>query len=1059
MDINHIVSLIETFNNSHDSKVINDIQNVLQQHQKSELGIDLANALLSQENGSTNVKYFGALTYTVQLTTCLHTESQLWSIFQGNLVHLTRMMFLFTSNPAAASNLLVTITKLMSNLSLIFLTINSDAIGADSNKIPAWRNPVNTCIKLLQHCNESNLFEWRTDNSEIAERLVRTCLNEDVPYTELIGNISSSAPLNKLLLLFTKVIVEDMNKYQSKKSSLSNVYEMVHNHLYISTMAILNFNLENMMSSGATSEVFPCITSWIHYISMARNVSAHGTMDLTEMFNNMINVMCMASNGSQEFPYSDEVISIFDDLFSNDPTLMSFEVRAKLEAIFLGVSRHSMNTSNDWMLAYMNHLVTNELYDDLKVLASCVVDFLQISNLDVCNKLFTNIHENTGDQSLEDYIRVLLQLTNFPLIPILQETYSSKMIEFWLDLAEGYGNLPQEALKADANEIAENMFNQVVQIYLPKISLMNKQKIMEEDDDQSLLHEFDDFRSATQDLMEILWTILGHSKLTIVLIRGVGQADTNNVDLYQVEAMSFLLAKLLDGVNFSQSPFISDAIGENHLIDNLLFLLQTGCKQKEHSKTAQVLKLDFVKATCNLLGVMATYFHVDSKPLGPIVESLFECLETSRQYNPIEYSIKMELQLNRTLSLICENCRKELIPFLPNFIQVLRSIMRPESPVSHFTREKFVKSIGNIIQMCVSEGPEAQANHISNMVDMIGGLIQTTDAKSDMLSLLACLSELGSGLSQLPDDDEFIENNPMYLAQLPAFQAYWLQDPMRVKDKVMHLVQYAISKYGTDPEFVEVSCLIIGKAITLPDDIPHFLRYPLSEMMSFYMTCISNCDYASGLPYIEYQLEKIVAGFKDQLTSHEFDEMFKQFFLNYYSSHISSDPDLIQSMVSWVNSVLEAKPSLALKSEYWTQFIVPEFLKYLQAKEKFTISSTTKFWMKTLNNRRYTQEDTEIINALFQSMGKQLVYQTMFSLHHAQRSDVPQYAELIRTLFAKYPMPMKDWLYELLPQITGKEAIFHERFINKLTVTRASRATLSTVTEWWLDCNGLPNLQ
>ncbi|CDO96119.1 unnamed protein product [Kluyveromyces dobzhanskii CBS 2104] len=1058
MDIDHIVSLIETFNNSHDSKIINEIQHVLQEHQKSDHGIALANALLAQENASPNVMYFGALTYTVQLISCLHNENQLWIIFRGNLIHLTRMIVRYTSNPDGSSNLLVAITKLMSNLSFIFLTVNSEASGPDSNKLPAWRNPVNTCLKLLQHCNESNLQEWNTENSEIFERLIPSCLNEDVQYAELIKYISSSAPLNKLLLLFTRVIVEDLNKFQSKKNSLSNVYEMVHNHLYISTMAILNFNLENMTSSSTSSGVFPTITSWIHYISMARNVSAHGNMDLTEMFSNMINIMCITNNGSQEFPYSEQVISIFDDLFSDDPTLLSFEARAKLEAIFLGVSRHSVNISNDWMMSYMNHLVTSESFDDLKVLASCVVDFLQISNLDVCNKLFTNIHENSGNESLEDYIKVLLQLTNFPLVPILQETYSSKMVEFWLDLAEGFGNLPQESLKANASEIAENMFNQVVQIYLPKISLMNKQRIMEEDDDQSLLHEFDDFRSATQDMIEILWAILGHSKLTIVLIRGVGQADTNVVDLYQVEAMSFLLAKLLDGVAFSQSPFISDAIGENKLIDNLLFLLQTGCKQKEQSKTAQVLKLDFVKATCNLLGVIATYFQVDSKPLGPIVELLFECLETSRQYNTIEYSIKMELQLNKTLSLICENCRKELVPFLPNFILVLRSIMLPESPISHFTKEKFVKSVGNIIQMCVSEGPESQASHISSMVDMIGSLIQDSDVKSDTLSLLHCLSELGSGLSQLPDDEEFLESNPMYVAQLPAFQTYWQQDPMRIRDKVMHLVQYALSKYGRDPEFVEVSCLLIGKAISLPEDIPHFLRYPLTEVISFLVTTVSNCDYPSALPFIEYQLEKIVSRFKDAMTPHEFDEMFRHFFIDFYSSHISIDPDLVQSMVSWVNSVLESKPSLALHSQYWSQFIIPEFLKLLQAKEKFTITSITKFWTKILNNRKYTQEDTALVNSLFESIGKQLVYQTMFSLYHAQRSDVPPYAELIRTLFAKYPLPMKDWLFELLPQITDKPAIFHERFINKLSVTRASRATSATVLEWWLDCNGLPTM-
>lgn len=275
----------------------------------------------------------------------------------------------------------------------------------------------------------------------------------------------------------------------------------------------------------------------------------------------------------------------------------------------------------------------------------------------------------------------------------------------------------------------------------------------------------------------------------------------------------------------------------------------------------------------------------------------------------------------------------------------------------------------------------------------------------------------------------------------------------------MHLIHFAMSKYGTDPEFVEVCCLIVGKAISLPDDMPHFLRFSLSEVMSFLLNCTKTCDYPTGLPYIEYQLEKVVSTFKNQLGPNEFDEMFRQFFLQHYPTHISHDPDLIQSMVSWVNSVLDVKPSLALQSESWSQFIIPEFLKFLQAKEKFTINSVTKFWIKTLNNKRYTMDDINSINSLFESAGRQLTYHTMFSLFHTQRSDVPQYAELVRTLIAKFPVPTKNYLQELLPQITNKPAAFHERFINKLMVTRASRATTNIVLEWWLDCNGLPSLQ
>ncbi|AQZ17101.1 KAP122 (YGL016W) [Zygosaccharomyces parabailii] len=1072
MDIGQVVALIEELYSSRPSKDITKVQQELQVIQKSNEGFALANELLNNDTYSPNIKYFGALTLTVQLTTHVDSYEALWKLFKTNLLQLTKFSTQYLKDSLASAPLIITIKKLMSNLSLIFTNINElDNVETSNAAVTHWNNPINTFVQLVSHAEAFASESWM-DTTQ-TDRLMHQLINSPLSYNDLMQFINSSDLCNKLTLMFTEIIVEDLIKFQSRKTSMNKIYETVHDHLYISTMALIDANIVGWRVSDDI--LFNCISAWINYISMARNVSPHGRMDLSEMFDHMINRMCLSSLESDNFYQAEKILSIFANVFANDPILMGHPQREQLEVIFLGVSRsgNADASKNAWMLQYMNHLVANEMADELKELAVCLVDFLQINTLDMCNKLFTVVFASSlGNESLQQYIKTLLQLTNFPLTPVMQEFFSVRMVDFWLDLADCYSNTVPETLTEQAPVLAIEIFQQVVNIYLPKISLLNKQKVIQDGDDDSLMHEFGDFRSAIADLMGSLWSILGNDKLTNILITGIGEntfsADGDeNVDIFQIEAMSFLLNTLLTDMNLAESPWVCDVLDScKYFVRNVLMLLQAGCQSSSDSPAGRALKQDFVRTSSTLIGTMAGYFQQSPSQLSICIDALFQGLEKCTIPTTLDdkhLNDRMEVMIIKAISTLCDTCRQELLSYLPQFVSVFNTIMRPDANISTFTRERLTRSMGYIIESRVDEGPDKQAicifEVISTVESYIRGILSSseqpsTQQKNYVHCLLSCISELGASMIH-PDEIE----NKTHLQKLSEFQNFWHSDPMQISYKVLNLLQMVLSNpfYAKDMAFVEVSCLVLGNALGVPTEEPHFLRYSMNDIMNFLLEHTSITELTSALPYYVYLLEKMIKQYKEQLSPQDFDFIFENFFSKHYQSTIVDDPDLIQTMLNFVNSVLDCKPSLAVHSTFWMSLILPESMKLLIAKEKFTITAVTKFWIKVFNNKKYDREDYTTTQQQMLAMGQEIVFQALYGLYHCQRSDLNSYADLLRAMMAKQPLQMPKWLVAVLPNICNNNKA-HEKLVSKLSVTRGSRAANSAILEWWLSCNALPTL-
>ncbi|KAK5962976.1 Kap122p PWA37_005432 [Arxiozyma heterogenica] len=1083
--IEEVVALISAlYSRQHASQIdVNEIQVKLQEIQKSPDGLSLANELLSNASYDNNVHYFGALTLTVQ-SNLESAKANRNKLLKLNLLHLTTFVRGYVLNSSQNSGKYIIIKKLMSNLSLLFHDINESEPELTTNEensgmINQWWNPIDTLVQLLTQAN--HLDELSQADEQIRDSIIIQSLNAQIPYQDLIKFISSNPHYNQLLLTFTEIIVEDLSKLQTKRHSTPRINEIIRNSVYITTMSLLNVNLTSTPIDQVDDTIFKTAMAWITYVSLTRGGSV--SMDLSELFQNLINMMYQSNDSTDSFHVAEKILSIWGYVFANDPAIMNHDLREQIEVTFLGVTRagNADSSKNQWFLQYMNYLVTNEMISELKELSICIVDFLQTNNLDLCNKLFTKVAHD--EVVIQQYIKVLLQLTNFPLLPVLQESFSIRMVDFWLDLADSYINLPNEILSTNAVNIAIDIFQQIINIYLPKISLDNKQKILQGGDDESLVHEFDDFRAAVTDLTQSLWSILGNEYLTNVLVTGIGFNDASGIvvngndysSFYQIEAMCTVLNKLLVDMDLSESPWIVNILSKNqYFIQNILLLFKTGMVIEQNNRNNSILKLDFVRSSSDLISTISKYFNRDPKELNSCIEILVHGLETctvrtaANNNSNVDVKVrdiddKLEVIVVRTITNLCDVCRKQMSNYLVHFFNFFNNLLQFENNGSQFTRGKLARCIGYIIECQYDLGPENQAKYIVQFLDMINGYVDTclnsspssisTQQVDYIHTMLECISEFGSSMI----NNEEKENTKL-LEQLPQYQEFWTRDPLGCRSRVLSLIERILTNpiYNRNSSFIEVSCLLLGKALLLPDDEPHFLRFSMADIIQFILKHLNENNYTSSLPFFVYLLEKVVTQYKDSLTPNELDYLIKEIFLKCYQQLIVNDPDLLQSMINFVVSVVDTKPSLVINCPVWVEFILPTFIKLLPSNEKFTIFAVTKFWTKVVNNRKYTQEDLQLTRQQITMMGHELVYQTMYGIYHTQRSDLNSYTDLLRSLVAKFPIETKGWLVDVLPKICNNPAV-HENFVSKLFVTRGSRAAGNVILNWWLACTSLPS--
>lgn len=899
------------------------------------------------------------------------------------------------------------IRKILSNLSLIFNSYNLRDI--------IWTNPLKSLIYLLMSNQPPSIEQ----------------LNIDVNLMDFITNQDQLSI--KLALNFSSIIVEDLLKIGVDKRK-DQIHELVHQNVYEVTKSLLSFIFDSG-SEDLKLLSLETLQSWILYVSFAENSTSARYRDLNELLQFLFVYL---QHPDEEL--SSKAMEILTDVFENNPLLVSFELRERFSGMLM----------SQWSLDKINEFMKTEDFDSLNNFASLIISFLEIDSIQLTSNIM--LTKNS------EFLRFLLNLTNFPSVPTIQENISRKFIEFWCQIIEIFiddMDVLENSLKNDSKAIEEvvtnsqALFQELSMIYFNKIQFT----IFTNPEFRQYQQEFFSFRIDSMELFDLTYTKLGPQ-----LFENLASSILNSSDINHIEVSLFILSAL--SMNFNPENVDELVINSVEQLFQANFLSTYNMLTSKVGSHAE----QYAKTTIRFLGALEFFYNKkDTQYLNSVIDYLFTCLKD----HPSQ-----QFLISRTILDICDNCRTKLVSSINNFEPILLEMIKNPS-MNNYTREKFINSISCIIQSL--SNPATQESHVYHIIELIESTAEPyltkvaqnniTPAETEyLISLFTSIYELGKGLS-LPDDME--EENPGLYTR---FLGYYKENDHRVQAKIIRLVNLFAIELPILSELTEISekaCLIFK--IGLLEDFGPF-AFSNESVLQFALAKSAQKDTSQVLIQILELLTTLInTGLRSKptnspiLTQSDISNIIQHFIIHHYQI-ISQDPDLLQISLGLLTSILVQKPAYLLHDETSLSFAIQTASSLLYSHEKFVIKAASKFWVTFLSARKTSQEDTQLIKQIVETeLGQTLTFKVFESLIDASRSDVDTYSSIIIVLFAKYQLYFKEWCRSALAQIdeqrqqNGKRTIQdRELFIKKLLITRAStRKCNELIKEFWISTNGL----
>lgn len=984
----------------HDTNEIKSIQSYLQTIQKSAKGYEVADALLLNEDVPLNSQFFGALTLTINIKLSLVNG-------EGLFEELARCIHsLLYRNIRYKMNNIFVVKKMFQNYSLAYRTFEPPA---------EWLNPLALFIAVLRSLDSQQLE-----------------LDSSSPQNEAIPWLVQNQAINEIVLTFLSTYVEDFLKDNTNSEIL--IHKRVQNDIFPLWKHMMTTNLSNNVNTKASLKT---LTTWFQYVSFVQ-VKTTLRYDLNDIWPVLIEVLQCTTDPE----ITTLCVELITEVFEDNPLMVNYQHRCQFDALF----------SSNWLLDKIAEYLNNQDFDSLNNLTSLIIAFLEIDSLQLASKLFT------AEQSSK--LQFLVNLTNFPSVPIMEEQISKQMLEFWSQLLDIFTDdleSLKQLSKQEWPEVETNSrraFLSISQIYFNKIKLTPELLLHSDYHDNK--REFESFRVDVGDLFDLLYTQLGLD-LYKGLASTVGSFTTT---VEEKEASYFLLASLSS--NFS------------HANDELVHIIMDLFEQRFLDRiTAQVNSLDsskrdiYARYSIKFLGELGFFFKEceSNNYLRQVIDYLFHGLKTYKMLN---------LTISKTIMEICDSCRLQLVDNINGFEPMLVEMIT-NNTVDPFTREKLVHSVCCVVQSLPSASN--QEIYTTNIIGMIettstpllmkagsNGTL-TDDELTYALSLLTCIHEVAKGL-EIPDYLE--EDNEEMFNQLRSF---WMNYSGSIHTRINHLIQSFVlqADHLSRNSLLTERAIAIYKTGLVEDFGPFAMKY--QDVISFATDLSTKCDLSKTLPHL---LELCIALFNCGLKSKKVqyqepisNEQITWVIRVFVQSHfdlIKEDPDLIQLTVTLFSALTNGKPSYLLYESKALQLIVEMALELLGYQEKFVIKSVAKFWNGFLAPRKVTEEQQIAWNKLIEvDIGPLLTFQVLRGMFETTRSNVDQYSSIVSLLIAKHPLKAQIWITDSLNKLhnemlgEGKKGIENRDILSKkLAITRGSqRKCQELLKDTWKEVNGL----
>lgn len=933
---------------------------------------------------------------------------QLWELFEDENV---------TSHGAFV------IKKMLSNLALIFTV-----------SFREWTNPLDDFI--LSAILGRPIVRFGNLNSGD--------YNDDT----LVQFIQNSSPiLIGTLFTFSQIIVEELTKRDVSHTDQSELHTRVHERLFATTEnAIRSILAENNSSNDQIWGIWlPCFNSWVSYASKAEFDST-ARYKMTPLLRIAVERM-----SNEPIPWKTEVPErIMDSLVEAldiNSTFFVADVKNEMKALIFG-------TWGRQLLGLMPEV--SEQFARLTIL------------LLECD--MTQLAMQIANDDSSDIFEFLLKLTDFPGLPVAEETISSDFIEFWMQMVDTLTEDTErfrallnedEAKLSVFNEKSRILLNGVGQIYWRKIHIP-----VDENEIKGYEEEFRVFRRDVGDLFEAVYPIvrsgLYHNLSSNVLYavdefkNSQVQRGNENAVLNDIEASLYLINAI--------SEDFSDENAPKDVTEDVYRLFDSGMLQLVTSYRVRGSFQYFIYTTIRFVASVSWYYGTEQglTCLPAILNFLFDNMMNSPTY---------ELISSRAIAEICDSCRLSLQDTLPNFKSIVTEMIENVA-VDSITRERIINSYSSIIQGV--RDPQVQGEylhrlfelllkHSSDMLARLDSLPkeQQDQAKEYLISMISCVSEIGRGM-QLPDAPEDVYTDAK---ELEMVSKYWTEDPLQIHSQILQIVKNfaMVSSQLSDNLKVAEEIEAIFKS-GLTESMPGPFVFPPEVITQFISVKISTLKTFNTLPLLYDLYGKVVRANHRNMSAEYVGQTLEQIWGGFQSKIDSSDPDVVQALIGMFAAIVGSSPAMLLCNSDLLQAVLAFCVQQLRSKERFVLQSLELFWTKLIYLRRGNRQDTIAIRRLFNEtdLGFMLMYNLLKYLLGTQRSNISYFTEIIKSIVAKYPMLAKQWMMRSLEKInterieSGHKAIGeYELFVKKILVTRGTRAANGLIKDFWLKTNGL----
>ncbi|CUM65610.1 uncharacterized protein PRCAT00003258001 [Priceomyces carsonii] len=990
IDFAQVVDCINTLYKSTDPEQIRFLQKKLQEVQKSQDGYNLAKLLFGVD--SRDCRFFGALTFAVVIRKEKALDDQRLQATIRDFLDITIKLIREQSETNT-----ILIRKMLSNLSQLFI-YNYDRFS-----------PIRTLFSHLAGGSEFVSFVHGLDEHQLM-----------------------------LLINFHTIVLEDATKLEVS----AGIHKVIQNSIV--SDAYLIFQHLNEIEYDIPLELhlasLDYLNSWVVYVSVAE--SASEVRYEGESINPLLNYLFLKYGLLDPSCISDATMKVLSKTMSVTTEILDVNP-GQLNSKYKEELQHLLFKS--FGIDFINFIIFNdelreEYSEDIECFTNLIISYLTLNMLKLSRHIM--------DHDVQEMIDVLLRLSDYPGVPVVDESISEHFLTFWEELASNYSDNWQyfETTLHDDKERFIIIRNEILarvgviywkKIQLPPLDVFECNKV-----------EFQHFRTQVADFFLVLYSLLNlplYGSLTDKIINNIKEIQLDDFEILELESSLYLLYKITDDLTFyNESASVKlDPLVMGLFSSNLIEVV------KMHPIGGIYL---YVYSTLiNFLSSIQNFFKRHNEHVGPTFDFLFSIV-LKKELIPT-----LSLGASKTILKICQESRESLVSFLPN-LEILVIEMLKDFKIDSLVRQRMCNAYISIAQclrdpLKIGEIILRLLNEITTTISTFFKLVFNDEVEDYLISLLSCVCEIGKAC-RLPDEvDEFFTSEQINMAT-----SYWEQDPLNIKESVIALISEFSLTFEPLIESTSVTekcCLILKCGINEPIKGP--FQFSFDTIFSYLAFKTDKCNLNS-VPYLYSLLETVIITNGRELNAHSVGDLLDKIVVQKLEI-FKTDPDIVQSLIELFATFLEKRPSLVIYLGIFSDIIINFALSTLSSNESLVIKSSSKFWVNLLNLKRGTFEDQNFIKELLinKALGLFLTDKLLSSFLKSSRSHLDYYYPIFRNMIARYTLNSKDWLKRAfisshVNNFTNEKDI--EFTINKIMATRGQRVVSNILKDLWLKSNG-----